>query len=144
MSEIVNLSLRRFLQGTLADGVVLGMRVGGVNAAFASSGLPRATSADGVFASNVYLAVSPSGEIVLGYRTFRGKSGALILKIHLDQELAQSLIARRLPNGRALLQSALRAATARFCTESRTTSDRAILISLSRNLKRPSRERDTQ
>jgi D-amino-acid dehydrogenase len=45
----------------------------------------------------------------------------LILKIHLDQELAQSLIARKLPNGRALLQAALRAASARFCTESTTT-----------------------
>jgi hypothetical protein len=31
--------------------------------------------------------------------------GALILKIHIDQELAQSLIARKLPNGRALLQA---------------------------------------
>ena len=45
----------------------------------------------------------------------------MILKIHIDQELAQSLIARKLPNGRALLQAALRAATARFCTESATT-----------------------
>jgi hypothetical protein len=56
-----------------------------------------------------------------GNRTFRAKSGALILKTHIDQELAQSLIARKLPNGRALLQAALRAATARFCTESTIT-----------------------
>jgi len=41
----------------------------------------------------------------------------------IDQELTQSLIARKLPNGRALLQAALRAATARFCTESTTTPD---------------------
>jgi hypothetical protein len=32
----------------------------------------------------------------------------LILKIHIDQVLAQSLNARKLPNGRALLQAALR------------------------------------
>jgi hypothetical protein len=61
-----------------------------------------------------------------GYRTFRAKSGALILKIHIDQELAQSLIARELPNGRALRQAGLRAATARFCTESTTTPSTGI------------------
>jgi hypothetical protein len=56
-----------------------------------------------------------------GYRTFRAKSGALNLKTHIDQELAQSLIARKLRNGRALLQLALCADTARFCTESTAT-----------------------
>jgi hypothetical protein len=55
---------------------------------------------------------------VRGNRPFRAKSGALILKIHIDQVLAQSLNARKLPNGRALLQAALRAATARNCTKS--------------------------
>src|SRR5471030_1590135 len=57
-----------------------------------------------------------------GNRPFRAKSGALILKIHVDQELAQSLIAQKLPNGRALLQAALRTATARFCKECTTTT----------------------
>jgi hypothetical protein len=56
-----------------------------------------------------------------GYRTFRAKSGALILKIYIDQELAQSPISRRLPNGRTLLQAALRKTAARFCSESTTT-----------------------
>jgi len=58
------------------------------------------------------VALEACGSAHWGCRTFRAKSGALILKIHIDQELAQSLIARKLPNGRALLQATLRAATA--------------------------------
>ena len=59
-----------------------------------------------------YLAM-PRG-LKWGCRTFRAKSGALILKIRIGQVFAKSLIARKLPNGQTLLQAALRAATVIF------------------------------
>ena len=42
MSEIVNLSRRRALKGTLAGGMVLGLHVGGARMAFAASPLASA------------------------------------------------------------------------------------------------------
>lgn len=56
-----------------------------------------------------------------GCRTFRAKSGSLILKSRVDQVLAKSLIARELSDRRALLQTALGASTARFCTKRTST-----------------------
>jgi isoquinoline 1-oxidoreductase beta subunit len=65
MSEIVNLSRRRVLKGTLAGGVILGLQVGGAPMAFAASSLASASGVKTVFAPNVYVSVAPSGEIVL-------------------------------------------------------------------------------
>ena len=60
MGEIANLSRRRVLQGTLAGGLVLGLRVGGMPAAFAAEN--RAAPA---FEPNVYVSIAPSGEVTL-------------------------------------------------------------------------------
>ena len=61
MSEIVNLSRRRALKGTLAGGMVLGLHVGGARMAFAANPLASASGAKTVFAPNVYVSVAPSG-----------------------------------------------------------------------------------
>jgi isoquinoline 1-oxidoreductase beta subunit len=91
MSEIVNLSRRRVLKGTLTGGVVLGLHVGGARLAFAAAPLASATGVKAVFAPNVYVSVAPSGEIVLvvhrsemgtGIRT----SLAMILADELDAD----------------------------------------------------------
>jgi isoquinoline 1-oxidoreductase beta subunit len=91
MSEIVNLSRRRVLKGTLAGGVILGLQVGGAPMAFAASSLASASGVKTVFAPNVYVSVAPSGEIVLvvhrsemgtGIRT----SLAMILADELDAD----------------------------------------------------------
>src|SRR5260370_15856925 len=93
MSEIVNLSRRRVLKGTLAGGVVLGLHVGGVGVgnAFAAGGASSANSGQAPFAPNAYVSVAPSGEIVLvahrseigtGIRT----SLAMILSDELDAD----------------------------------------------------------
>lgn len=60
MEKIANLSRRRVLQGTLAGGLVLGLRVGGIPAAFAAE-KPTAQA----FEPNVYVSIAPSGEITL-------------------------------------------------------------------------------
>ncbi|NPT41423.1 molybdopterin-dependent oxidoreductase [Paraburkholderia sp. 1N] len=91
MSQIVNLSRRRILQGTLAGGIVLGMRIGGINTAFAAGALPQAGNVRGVFAPNVYVSVSPSGEIILvAHRSEMGTgirtSLAMILADELDAD----------------------------------------------------------
>ena len=65
MSEIVNLSRRRVLRGTLAGGIVLGLHVGGTRMAFAASPLTSASAEKTAFAPNVYVSVAPSGEVVL-------------------------------------------------------------------------------
>jgi isoquinoline 1-oxidoreductase beta subunit len=57
MQQIANLSRRRMLQGTLAGGLVLGLRVGGIPAFAAEK--PQA------FEPNVYVSIAPSGEITL-------------------------------------------------------------------------------
>ena len=43
MSEIINLSRRRVLKGTLAGGVILGLYIGGARMAFAASPLASAS-----------------------------------------------------------------------------------------------------
>jgi isoquinoline 1-oxidoreductase beta subunit len=92
MSEIVNLSRRRVLKGTLAGGVVLGLHVGGVGNAFAAAGgASSAQGAQAVFAPNVYIAVAPSGEIALvAHRSEMGTgirtSLAMILADELDAD----------------------------------------------------------
>ncbi|RKT13565.1 isoquinoline 1-oxidoreductase beta subunit [Paraburkholderia sp. RAU2J] len=91
MGEIVNLSRRGVLKGTLAGGVVLGLQIGGAGTAFAASVLSSANGAKGAFAPNVYVSVAPSGEIILvvhrsemgtGIRT----SLAMILADELDAD----------------------------------------------------------
>ncbi|CAD6557465.1 Isoquinoline 1-oxidoreductase subunit beta [Paraburkholderia kirstenboschensis] len=91
MGEIVNLSRRGVLKGTLASGVVLGLQIGGAGTAFAASVLSSANGAKGAFAPNVYVSVAPSGEIILvvhrsemgtGIRT----SLAMILADELDAD----------------------------------------------------------
>jgi isoquinoline 1-oxidoreductase beta subunit len=93
MSEIVNLSRRRVLKGTLAGGVVLGLHVGGVGVgnAFAAGGASSANSGQAAFAPNVYVSVAPSGEIVLvAHRSEMGTgirtSLAMILADELDAD----------------------------------------------------------
>ncbi|MGF6612674.1 isoquinoline 1-oxidoreductase beta subunit [Paraburkholderia sp. WSM4175] len=91
MGEIVNVSRRGVLKGTLAGGVVLGLQIGGAGTAFAASVLSSANGAKGAFAPNVYVSVAPSGEIILvvhrsemgtGIRT----SLAMILADELDAD----------------------------------------------------------
>ncbi|APA88645.1 molybdopterin-dependent oxidoreductase [Paraburkholderia sprentiae WSM5005] len=91
MGEIVNMSRRGVLKGTLAGGVVLGLQIRGAGTAFAASVLSSANGAKGAFAPNVYVLVAPSGEIILvvhrsemgtGIRT----SLAMILADELDAD----------------------------------------------------------
>jgi len=97
-NEIVNLSRRTLLKGTLAGGVVLGLHVGGVGRAFAAevSRAPGgAVPADGhpqaVFAPNVYVSVAPSGDVfIVVHRSEMGTgirtSLAMILADELDAD----------------------------------------------------------
>ena len=91
MSEIVNLSRRSLLKGTLAGGVILGLHVGGVTSAFAAQLVSKDAAASGSFNPNVYISVAPSGEIFLvvhrsemgtGIRT----SLAMVLADELDAD----------------------------------------------------------
>ncbi|MBC8728790.1 xanthine dehydrogenase family protein molybdopterin-binding subunit [Paraburkholderia sp. UCT2] len=91
MGEIVNLSRRGVLKGTLAGGVVLGLQIGGAGTALAASVLSSANGTKAAFAPNVYVSVAPSGEIILvvhrsemgtGIRT----SLAMILADELDAD----------------------------------------------------------
>jgi isoquinoline 1-oxidoreductase subunit beta len=91
MSEIVNLSRRSLLKGTLAGGVILGLHVGGVTSAFAAQVVSKGPAATGAFNPNVYISVAPSGEIFLvvhrsemgtGIRT----SLAMVLADELDAD----------------------------------------------------------
>jgi isoquinoline 1-oxidoreductase beta subunit len=91
MIEIVNLSRRRVLKGTLAGGAVLGLHVGAGRTTFAAAPLVSASGVKAVFAPNVYVSVAPSGEIALvvhrsemgtGIRT----SLAMILADELDAD----------------------------------------------------------
>ena len=73
-TEIVNLSRRTLLKGTLAGGMVLGLQVGGIARAFAAD-VSRTDGAtpvpvtdpmpQAVFAPNVYVSVAPSGDVFI-------------------------------------------------------------------------------
>jgi isoquinoline 1-oxidoreductase beta subunit len=91
MSDIVNVSRRRLLKGTVAGSVVLGLHVGGAHAVFAATVLPHAPSGKAEFAPNVYVAVGPSGEIVLTVHRSEMGTGirtslAMVLADELDAD----------------------------------------------------------
>jgi isoquinoline 1-oxidoreductase subunit beta len=90
-NEVVNLSRRRILKGTLAGGVILGMHVGGVTSAFAAQPASASGAASGVFSPNVYVSVAPSGDIfIVAHRSEMGTgirtSLAMILADELDAD----------------------------------------------------------
>jgi isoquinoline 1-oxidoreductase beta subunit len=91
MNDIVNVSRRRLLKGTVAGSVVLGLHVGGANAVFAATVLPHAPSGKAGFAPNVYVSVGPSGEIVLTVHRSEMGTGirtslAMVLADELDAD----------------------------------------------------------
>jgi isoquinoline 1-oxidoreductase beta subunit len=91
MNDIVNVSRRRLLKGTVAGSVVLGLHVGGANAGFAATVLPHAPSGKAGFAPNVYVSVGPSGEIVLTVHRSEMGTGirtslAMVLADELDAD----------------------------------------------------------
>ena len=100
-NEIVNLSRRAVLKGTLAGGVVLGLQVGGLARAFAAEVSRPAGGATPVpvtepapqaaFAPNVYVSVAPSGDVfIVVHRSEMGTgirtSLAMILADELDAD----------------------------------------------------------
>ena len=97
MEDIVNLSRRRVLQGALAGGLVLGLRVGGIAAASAAE-----TQSAPAFEPNVYVSIAPSGKITLiVHRSEMGTGVKTSLAMILADELEADWKAVRIVQAQA-------------------------------------------